>query len=103
VASDVKRIPGYTIPCPKFAGKMYTKYFHAESSNSREVTKALPMTMRIAPIRTRLVSFPHFDIMMPAMSPPMGVASDGIASRAPAVVAESSRTTWKNRGRLKRY
>lgn len=33
----------------------------------------------------------------------MGVASDGMASRAPAVVAESRRTTWKNRGRLKRY
>lgn len=61
------------------------------------------MTMKIAPIRTRVISFPHRDITMPAMRPPIGVASDGIASLAPAVVAESSKTIWKNSGRRKRY
>jgi hypothetical protein len=40
---------------------------------------------------------------MPAITPPMGVARDGIASRAPAVVAESRRTTWKKSGSMKRY
>lgn len=33
----------------------------------------------------------------------MGVASEGMTRRAPAVVAESSSTTWKNSGSVKRY
>lgn len=103
VASEVKRMPGYTIPWPRLAGKIYTRYFHDESSKPRDVTRALPITMRMAPTLTRVTSFPHLDMTTPAIRPPIGVARDGIASRAPAVVAESSKTTWKKRGRLKRY
>lgn len=96
-------MPGYTIPCPKVAGKMKTKYFQFESSKLNDVTRRLPTTIRAAPRRTRVMSLPHRDMTMPATRPPMGLASDGIASRPPARVAESNRTTWKNSGRLKRY
>ena len=82
---------------------MYTRYFHDESSKPRDVTRALPTTMRMAPTLTSVTNFPHLDMITPAIRPPIGVAKDGIASRAPAVVAESSRTIWKKRGRLKRY
>lgn len=82
---------------------MYTKYFHRESTKPSDVTNAFPTTMRKAPVRTSGISLPHRDMTTPATRPPIGVASDGIARRAPAVVAESSKTIWKNRGRLKRY
>lgn len=57
-----------------------------------EVTKTFPATMRIAPVLTRGINLPHLDMTTPAIRPPIGVASDGIASRAPAVVAESKST-----------
>lgn len=84
VAKDVNSMAGYTIPCPRLGGKMYTKYFHLESSKLSDVTSRLPTIIKPAPTRTRVMSFPHRDITMPAISPPMGVARDGIASRAPA-------------------
>ena len=92
VASDVKSIPGYTIPWPRLAGKMYTKYFHRDSTKPSDVTNAFPKTMRKAPVRTSGINLPHRDMTTPATKPPIGVASDGIARRAPAVVAESNNT-----------
>lgn len=91
------------IPCPRFAGKMNTKYFHLLSENDSDVTRAFPTVIKIAPVRTKVISFPHRDMTMPAIRPPMGVAREGIARRAPAFVAESRRTTWKKRGNMKRY
>lgn len=91
------------IPWPRFAGKMYTKYFQLLSSNCRAVTRAFPKSMKKAPVRTSQTSLPQRDMTIPATRPPRGVASDGIASRAPALVAESSNTTWKKRGSMKRY
>ena len=71
--------------------------------NPSDVTSALPKAINMAPLLTKVVSLPHRDMTTPAMTPPIGVARDGIARRAPAVVAESSRTTWKNNGNMNRY
>lgn len=68
------------------------KYFQLESTKLSEVTKPFPIAINIAPMRTRVISFPHRDMTIPAMRPPIGVANDGIASLAPAVVAESRST-----------
>lgn len=59
--------------------------------------------MHNLPARGWLVSFPYRDMMKPAMIPPIGVAVEGIARRTPAFDAESSSTTWKNSGSMKRY
>lgn len=57
------------MPWPKFAGNMYTKYFHCESSNCNDVTSAFPRSMRTAPRRTSQMSFPHRDMTIPATRP----------------------------------
>lgn len=66
------------------------------------MTSRFPKHINAAPARTRSASFPHRDITMPAMSPPSGVARDGIARRAPAFVGLSRRMTWKSSGSVKR-
>lgn len=77
-------------------------YFHLAESNPSNVTRALPVNISNAPMRTRLANWPHRDMMKPDITPPTGVATEGIISRAPAVEAESFSTTWKNNGRVKR-
>lgn len=99
----LNRIAGYTIPCPRFAGKIKTRYFHCGSLKPSAITSALPKVMNSAPIRTSQSSLPNRDIITPAIIPPMGVAREGMARRAPAFVAESRSTTWKNSGSMKRY
>lgn len=60
------------------------------------------MNMSSAPMRTRLARWPQRDMTKPDITPPTGVAREGIISRAPAVEAESWSTTWKNNGSIKR-
>lgn len=60
------------------------------------------MHISSAPVRTRYASFPHRDMMIPEIKPPMGVAKLGIARRAPVFVADSRRDTWNSRGSVKR-
>ena len=65
------------------AGRIYKKYFQ-EASVKRNDTRPSPMVVSAAPVRTRVLSRPHLDIVThldivrPAMSPPMGAADDRI-------------------------
>lgn len=92
-AMFVKRMLGYTIPCPILAGKRYAMYFHDESWYWRDATSPFPSIIRKQPARTRLPSWPQRDMMKPAMRPPIGVDREGTTSRIPAFEAESKRTT----------
>ena len=89
-------------PCPRFAGKIKAKYFQLASLNAKSRIKVLPKTIKAEPRRTSGINLPQRDIVIPATNEPIGVASDGIARRAPAFDADSRRITWKKSGSMKR-
>lgn len=60
------------------------------------------MAIRIDPMRIIAMSLPYLDMTIPAITEPIGVASDGMTRRAPALEADSSRTTWKKSGTMNR-
>lgn len=94
----MKSIEGYMKPCPKLAGMRYTWYFQPRSSNANSAIRPLPMAMRNAPRRIIGISLPQRDMMIPASREPIGVPSEGIIRRAPALAADSSKMTWKKSG-----